>query len=569
MKKITSVLLTAVLIASTLCLCSVSSSAYSNGDFKEYAKGIVKWISSTAGNGGCLFTVKLCKTIEKSSGYEWYAFYMGRLSFEDEPSNYLNAISSYVDRKYREEGTLSEKYATDYHRIALAVKSAGGDPFNVGGHNLIADGVYNRNKTASLGKQGLNGWLWGLIALDGTAAVIPDGSGYTRDEIINEILKYQTKDGGFSLLPTAKSSDVDTTAMALYALAPYRSSDKEYTYNPNYSKRKTVTKKIGQIINEGVERLAQAQLDEGGYSSFGTVNSESVSQAIIALCTLGIDPESDVRFIRNNKRLVDILLSFRCGDGGFEHNHGGGSDPMAGEQALGAMAALDRFYNGMTNVFDMKDGAVLKAVVKENGSASNVTSSENNASQNASSRGEGSASTVSGSSSPTNTSSSSFATQATEKPEKALSSASSETEKKEKATSAKAEKKNSGSSDKKTKREQTKAVKASSSKTESSADTNTVYAANEKNKQPSAASADAVKESAGINPTAFVILGLILIVAFVGYYFYKRKKGLISQNPEDDFFAMLKQDMENAADNDSAEAIEPDENKLKLEEDIK
>ena len=43
----------------------------------------------------------------------------------------------------------------------------------------------------------------------------------------------------------------------------------------------------------------------------------------------------------------------------------------------------------------------------------------------------------------------------------------------------------------------------------------------------------------------------------------------IFQNPEDDFFAMLKQDMENAADNGSAEAVVPDENKLKLEEDIK
>lgn len=38
-----------------------------------------------------------------------------------------------------------------------------------------------------------------------------------------------------------------------------------------------------------------------------------------------------------------------------------------------------------------------------------------------------------------------------------------------------------------------------------------------------------------INPSAFVIIGLVLILAIVAYYIYRRKKGLVEKRPEDDF----------------------------------
>ena len=65
--------------------------------------------------------------------------------------------------------------------------------------DLIADGTYDRGRTTPLGRQGINGWIWGLIALDSLRYPIPDGAFYTRDDIILEILRQQLPDGGFAL----------------------------------------------------------------------------------------------------------------------------------------------------------------------------------------------------------------------------------------------------------------------------------------------------------------------------------------------------------------------------------
>lgn len=357
MKKTASIFLSILIILTVAVPLSAEAAEYSSYDFRTNANEIVSWKKSRAGTGNCLFTQEYMSTSASNADGDWYAVYMGRFGFEDYPENYLNAITDYVVDRYNTYGTLSDKYATDYHRIALAVKSAGGDPCNVGGIDLIADGVYNRANVASLGKQGMNGWVWGLITLDSVGVQIPQGSCYTREDIISEILAYQLKDGGFSVLPTATKGDADTTAMALYALAPYQNDGTAYTYKQR-STRKTVTKTVGQIVDEAVSFLSSAQLDSGGYESFGTVNSESTSQVIIALCSLGIDPQYDSRFIKNQS-LADALMEFKNSDGGFEHVKGEGSNAMASEQALGAMAALERFYSGGARLFDFTDGVIM------------------------------------------------------------------------------------------------------------------------------------------------------------------------------------------------------------------
>ncbi len=360
MKKAASCLLILIILISSFCISAADAADYSSYDFRTTANDIVKWKKNKEATGNCLFTGDFMQNIVDSGGGEWYACYMGRFGFEDYPQNFLDAITTYVVNKYNKYGTLSETYATDYHKIALAVISAGGNPYDVGGINLIADGVYNRENTASLGRQGMNGWVWGLIALDSLNTQIPDGSCYTREEIITEILKYQLKDGGFSVLATGSKSDVDITAMALYALAPYQNSSTSFTYVPKYERKgRTVTKTAGQVINEAVSFLSGEQLSDGGYSSYGVSNSESISQVIIALCSLGIDPQSDSRFIKD-RSLLEAFMSFKCSDGGFAHEKGNSSDPLASEQALGAVSALDRFYSGGSRLFDFTDGVTMQ-----------------------------------------------------------------------------------------------------------------------------------------------------------------------------------------------------------------
>ncbi len=65
--------------------------------------------------------------------------------------------------------------------------------------DLIADGTYDRGKTASLGRQGINGWIWGLIALDSLRYEIPEGGYYSREDLITEILCRQLADGALPL----------------------------------------------------------------------------------------------------------------------------------------------------------------------------------------------------------------------------------------------------------------------------------------------------------------------------------------------------------------------------------
>ena len=159
--------------------------------------------------------------------------------------------------------------------------AAGGDPRSIGMDengspvNLVADGVYNRGYTASLGKQGLNGWIWGLVALDSKQYAVPSGSFYTREAILKEILSYQLPDGGFFF--AGSISDCDTTAAALIALAPYVSTGRKYTYTLKHGKQE-ITKTAAQAAEAAAARLSELQLSNGGFTASGEETSESISQ---------------------------------------------------------------------------------------------------------------------------------------------------------------------------------------------------------------------------------------------------------------------------------------------------
>ena len=295
---------------------------------------------------------------------------------EDDYAGYLAVIREDVRERYREPGKLHSAKATEWHRISLAVLAAGGDPTDMGTDDegnridLIADGTYDRGKTASLGRQGINGWIWGLIALDSLRYDIPEGSYYSREDLITEILCRQLADGGFAL--TGSASDPDMTAMAVQALAPYYNGEQTYTYRLDAT-GETVTQTVRQAVEEALACLSAAQLDGGDFESWGTQNVESTAQVVVALCSLGIDPQTDARFIKSGHTLVDGMLRYRQEDGGFAHSYiddpdnpsapAGQSNSMAGEQALYALAALCRQQAGQRTLYDFRpeQGEELKS----------------------------------------------------------------------------------------------------------------------------------------------------------------------------------------------------------------
>jgi uncharacterized protein YjdB len=281
------------------------------------------------------------------------------------PKEYITDTAEIVKDYFDNVMKTKKERITEYERIALGIAAAGGEPRNIGGHDLI-ERVYNFEdfEGKDIYQQGLNGVIYGLLALDSKKFKIPHDAKYKREDLIKYIMEYQNIDGGWDLGKSGDYSDVDITAMALAALAPYKNSETKYNrYDKDFSQI-IGQRTINDAIEAAVDWLSRVQNDKGGYISlFDQDNSESISQAIIGLCANGVDPTSS-RFTKNEYTLIAALLSFNNGDGTFLHvKEPDSSMPepdigMATEQALLALTAYKKFvdtgskYNdGKTSIY--------------------------------------------------------------------------------------------------------------------------------------------------------------------------------------------------------------------------
>ena len=129
----------------------------------------------------------------------------------------------------------------------------------------------------------------------------------------------------------------------------------------NY-KDKTIIKEDGTkvVVKDYIDRalsvLSNMQLENGGYTSWGSENVESAAQVLVALTSLGIDPKTDERFIKGDGNwLVSNIMEYQTNDGGFEHIKGNGTNGMATDQATYALVAYKRFVEGKSKLYDMSD----------------------------------------------------------------------------------------------------------------------------------------------------------------------------------------------------------------------
>ena len=272
------------------------------------------------------------KTDQLAFGSEWLVIALARSGRPVPDSYYDSVVKAVQDAK----GQLSDKKSTEYSRTILALTAIGKDPSDVGGYDLLAKLADMDDVTY----QGLNGAVFALLALDSNKydvpAVAAGGNQTTRDGLVAYLLEQQLTDGGWAL--SGSSADPDMTAMVLQALAPYR----------------TENAAVQTAVDKAIQTLSQLQQADGGYSSWGTLNSESCAQVLIALATLGIDPVKDSRFAKNGLTLLDALLAYVL-DNGFRHTMDGAVDAMATEQALCALTAYARLLDGKTALYDMTD----------------------------------------------------------------------------------------------------------------------------------------------------------------------------------------------------------------------
>ncbi len=325
-----------LLLLMTVLILSLSATAYA-----VTPQGLDAAISDTA--------AYLYQTVQDpqvgSVGGEWTVLGLARSGYkipEAYYSQYYATVETYVKAC---QGVLHEKKYTEYSRLAVALTAIGKDPRDVAGYNLLTPlGDYDKTIW-----QGLNGPIWALMALDSGSYPMPQNpdakTQATRDKYIDRILACQLPDGGFSLFggtaaasSSDQISDPDITSMALQALAKYQD--------------RTDVKKV---TGEAVACLSKLQKDNGGYASWGTVNSESCAQVIVALCELGI-PLDDPRFVKNSNTLLDNLLTFYQPGQGFLHtSEGSGVNQMATEQALYSLVAIQRTHAGKNSLYRMSD----------------------------------------------------------------------------------------------------------------------------------------------------------------------------------------------------------------------
>ncbi|MEY8762572.1 MULTISPECIES: cell wall-binding repeat-containing protein [Clostridium] len=256
---------------------------------------------------------------------DWQALAVARYG-ASVPSSYLTNLSNSIAAA---KGNLSKP--TDYERITLALMAVGQDPANFQGYNLI-EKIYNNT---GIDDQGINAYVFALIALDSGNFETPSGAVWTRDKLIDKILENKTADNGWSY--AEDSADPDMTGMALIALAPYRDEAA-----------------VKDAVDKAVDKLSSMQDSDGGFSSYNVSNSESISQVIMGLCANGIDPAS-AAFTKNGKTALDALLSFEVPGGGFGHTKDSGYNAMATEQAVQALEAYNMFEsNTGTGIYKFK-----------------------------------------------------------------------------------------------------------------------------------------------------------------------------------------------------------------------
>ncbi len=348
-KRLLSLLL-ALITALSLCVPAFASETGSGG---EAAGG------TTAAAVSAETALKNTLAQEKAAltspgfGSEWVILGLARSGYLEKGSKYFSdyytRVVPYVDTAVKNVkeldgapvGALHLTKCTENSRLIITLSALGRDARSVGDWDLVAP----YENFSWIQGQGLNSPIWALIALDSGSYETKDPN--IRQQCVKYILGRQLSDGGWDYAEDATSADPDMTAMALQALANYREREDVQT-----------------AVDKGLACLSKLQNADGSYSSYDAVNSESISQVVVACAALGIDPNTDSRFVKNGKSAVDALLTFyNTEKKAFHHTlkdkdgNPADVDGMATYQAAYALTAYQRLTKGQTSLYDMSDVA--------------------------------------------------------------------------------------------------------------------------------------------------------------------------------------------------------------------
>ncbi len=312
--------------------------------------------------------------------------------FSDNYNNYSAVLNNFISDKYSTNEKLYSLPAATGAQMSLAMLACNANPYTIKGANgksydFLADNIYNRDTAYSLGKNGLEGYAWGLIALDAYNYDYDVDILKFREDIMAKIVDSQLPDGTYT--STDSTSPYYLSALSILALAKdYNNERRKYEIREQTielkkeldKKRKeegikvtfeefekeygiedepTLYHYVDMCIDKSLSVLSKKQSDDGSYKAYSKSNIKTTSAVITALCTLGINPDEDARFIKHGNNLLDGLLKYQQKDGSFKVDEN--SDVTAETtDALCALISFKRFLNNQKPLYDFSDKVIYQ-----------------------------------------------------------------------------------------------------------------------------------------------------------------------------------------------------------------
>ena len=222
--------------------------------------------------------------------------------------HYYDNVRAEVKSK---KGVLTDDHYTEYERLIMCLTELGKDPGDVEGYDLRP----YLDEYDTISEQGSNASSYALVASKVCGYPLKN-----EEKFIQLILKEAGE-----TYAMGKEGLSDYVAMGLEALSFYAGRED-----------------VDKFIEEGVTFLSNAQREDGALN-----NCEATAECIFALNQLGIDPDTDERFIKNGNTLEDGLMTFYLGKGEFFHDADlKEADPLSAEKALLALDTLMLGRNG-------------------------------------------------------------------------------------------------------------------------------------------------------------------------------------------------------------------------------
>ena len=172
-------------------------------------------------------------------------------------------LDNYTLPEWTTESLNENSSVTDYAGIIFGLIATGENVHDIWGRDIADELAKMQDTETGLFGDYPNQQIYSILALD--AAKEP----YDRDAAISALIDtFRAVNGAFGYLPWDSSAepvispDIDITAMALLVLD---------------------SKKHSEIIDSAVNYLAESQLEDGDFSSWGTENSNTLEAVIWGL----------------------------------------------------------------------------------------------------------------------------------------------------------------------------------------------------------------------------------------------------------------------------------------------